>query len=48
MINNKENIRMDIYKATITSDAKNKLSRRDFIEFQKLMDKLNPIKRHSE
>lgn len=48
MIDNRENRRMDIYKAAIISDAKKKLSRRDFMEFQKLMGKLNPIKRHSE
>lgn len=48
MIDNRENRRMDIYKATIISDAKKKLSRRDFMEFKKLIDKLNPIKRHSE
>ncbi len=48
MMDNKENRRIKIYKATIISDAKKKLSRRDFMEFQKLMSKLNPIKRHSE
>lgn len=40
--------RMEIYKEAILSDAKKKLSRRDFMEFQKLMGKLNPIKRYSE
>ena len=39
---------MEIYKEAILSDAKKKLSRRDFMEFQKLMGKLNPIKRYSE
>jgi len=48
MIDNRENRRMDIYRAAIISDAKNKLSRRDFMEFKKLIDKLNPIKKHSE
>ena len=48
MIDDRENRRMDIYRATIISDAKKKLSRRDFMDFKKLMDKLNPIQRHSE
>ena len=48
MIDDRENRRMDIYRATIISDAKKKLSRRDFMDFKKLIDKLNPIKRHSE
>ncbi len=48
MIDNRENRRMDIYRAAIISDAKKKLSRRDFMEFKKLIDKLNPIKRYSE
>lgn len=48
MIDDRENRRMDIYRATIISDAKKKLSRRDFMDFKKLMDKLNQIQRHSE
>jgi len=40
--------RIEMHKEAILSDAKKKLSRRDFMEFKKLMDKLNPIKRHGE
>ena len=48
MIENKENRRLNIYKSLLILNAKKKLSRRDFMEFQKLMGKLNPIKRYSE
>jgi hypothetical protein len=43
-MNNKEKIRMEIYKDAIVSEAKRKLSRIDFIQFQELINKINDKK----
>jgi hypothetical protein len=45
MIENKNNRRMEIHKEAILSDAKKKLNIRDFMELQKLLNKLKIINR---
>jgi hypothetical protein len=45
MIENKNQRRMKIYKEAILIDAKKKLNIRDFMELQKLLNKLKTIKR---
>lgn len=43
-MNNKEKIRMEIYRDAIVSEAKKKLSRNEFMQFQKLINKINDKK----
>ena len=42
---NKNTRRMELYKEAILSEAKKKLKMRDFMEIQKLFNKLKTIKR---
>mgnify|MGYP003624658123 CR=1 FL=1 len=43
MIENKNTRRMELYKEAILSEAKKKLNIRDFMEIQKLFNKLKTI-----
>jgi hypothetical protein len=45
MIEDKNTRRMEMYKEAILSDAKKKLNIRDFMELQKLFNKLKTINR---
>ena len=45
MIDNKNIRRMELYKEAILSEAKKKLNIRDFMELQKLFNKIKTINR---